>query len=171
MRRRGRPTKLEQLDLTVHDIEQLYLRLGTYRAVREETGISERTIKKYLKYSRIERKRGPRRGKYGRYYAEHPDMQNRPIAEVAREAGFDYKNLREYVARKRAEQEREVRDSLRRMLHEEGKLITQDGRRIPMKAVRYAVIQRWHWGEPVRIRFHLRNGVKVSYDFPYTPEL
>ena len=170
-RRRGRPTKLEQLDLTIHDIEQLYLKHGSYRGVSEETGITERTLKKYLKYSRIDRPVGPRRGKYSRHFAAHPDDQNLTIREIADKTGFDYEYLRRYIKEKRREQETDIKASLRQMLRNEGQLVTQDGRRVPIKAIRRAVIRRWRWGEPVVVEFLMRNGVRIRYEYPYTPEL
>lgn len=171
MGKKGRPTVLERLNITVQDLEDTYQELITYQAVADHYGISLRTVKKYLSAGR---KRGRHEDRKVKVLFEKDPLiitRYRTIKKLSRQEKIPYRTVLRVVNQRKSLIEDELRLYLKRYISKT--LYIQDvrGRKIPTAAIRYVWVPKWKWEKPIFVRVILKDRTRAKLPTFFTPHI
>lgn len=171
----GRPSLLQKHDITLDDLIEAYHTDGSYEAVARRYNTTSRTIQKYLgpaKIAKIGRPFGTYTSTARRWIEDHIDvltMSDKDILEQAVCDGVSASYMRKVLQAKRSRIGAIITRRVREVLRENVAIRDTKGRYIPVKAIRYVWLPRWHWNTPVYARVVLRDGTKAKVFTAYTP--
>ena len=171
----GRRTRLEELDLSLGDIEKAYERFQTAERVGRHFGISERTIRKYLKEAQVPMVRGRRKGasfnhfsRFAQWLKRHPNHPlPRRVKEISRLTGLDPNDIKTYLYRRRKAVQ-VFAESLPDLTQFNLLLEDTQGRKIPSRAIRFYIVSMDRYTLCIIIRAMLNNN--RPYRFVYSME-
>jgi len=171
----GRRSRLQELDLTLEDITRAYTEFQTAEAVGRHFGISERTIRKYLKEAQVEMPKGRRKGdsfnhfsRFAQWLKKHPGYPlPRRVKEIVEVTGLDPNDIKTYLYRRRKAVQ-VFAESLPDLTQFNLLLEDTKGRKIPSKAIRFYIVSMDRYTLHIIVRAMLKNN--RPYMFIYTVE-
>ena len=174
---RGRPSLLDLHEIDIDDLEEAYLRLGTYNAVAREFLTTKTTIMKYIG-KKGKRKRGRKKGvTYSRtrkYLESHPEillLRTQEAIDIAKSESLSPSYMRNLVAEKKQEVKDRIIKEVKKLLKANVAIRDTKGRFIPTAAIRYVWIPRWSWGKPVFVRVILKDRSKAKIPTLFVPDV
>lgn len=171
----GRPTLLQREGITLDDLEQDYLELGSYRRVGEKYGVTERTIQNHIGKGGARptgRKRGSYTSKTRAFIESNPELlrlSGTDVVSMARNRNLSPTYVRTILREKKLAVENAIIEHVRREIRENVAILDTKRRHIPTAAIKYVWIPKWHWDRPVYIKYILRDGHRGKLPTMYTP--
>ena len=166
-KKKGRRSVLIETGYSIRELEDLYFALGSQKRVSERTGISVRSLQKYL--SNLTRTipveyEDKVFDRLAKWHKEHPNakLPNDPD-KIAKLVGIDRAGAEDWLRKRKTRSLRRLKQSLTRLLKENKTIRDSQYREIPVKAIRKFVIpKRYDMSSTVFVTAHLRNGTSVE---------
>lgn len=137
-KKRGRPTILEQHNLTKEDLVALYRKHRTIEKLSRATGISVRSLKTYLADVPKNHVRTKRHYTFADWLKNHPGHRlPKNISKVAQITGIPRRTIYYYLSAKRRAYQKHIEYELMQQINSSRVIRDYKQRPIPTKAIKY----------------------------------